>query len=68
MDKARARLQKYINRNYGGSASAFARATGLDQSDLSKILRGVRRSISVEYAARIASATEGAVPIELWAR
>lgn len=67
MTKARKQLQKFIDQTYNGSASKFARATGLDQSDLSKILRGVRKSISVEYAARIERATKGAVPVALWA-
>jgi DNA-binding transcriptional regulator YdaS (Cro superfamily) len=61
-------LQKHIDWVYAGSASKFARTTGLDQSDLSKLLRGVRKSISVEYAARIEVATKGAVPIALWSK
>ena len=67
MKTAQNALRKYIDKYHNGSASKFARATGLDQSDLSKILRGVRKSISVEYAARIERATKGAVPVKLWA-
>lgn len=67
MKTAQAALRKYIDQQYAGSVSRFARATGLDQSDLSKLLRGVRKRITVEYATRIEKATNGVVPVALWA-
>lgn len=67
MKTGREALNRYIGRHYEGSVSKFAKATGLDQSDLSKILRGVRKNLTVEYAKRIEVATRGEVPIPLWA-
>lgn len=67
MKAAQKALLNYITQNYAGSTNKFARETRLDQSDLSKLLRGVRKSITVEYAARIEKATEGQVPLALWA-
>jgi len=67
MKMGREALSQYIGRKFEGSVSKFARETKLDQSDIGKILRGVRKSISVEYAKRIENATGGAVPVALWA-
>ncbi len=50
----------------GMSAHRFAIHHGLDGSELSKILRGKRGGVGVEFAVRVEDATEGAVPMRTW--
>lgn len=45
---------------------AFALANGLDPSELSKVLRGVRQRINVTIALAIERGTDGAVRCEDW--
>ena len=66
MKAARKALSNYITQNYAGSTNRFAIENGFNQSEVSKLLRGARKSITVQYAALIDQATGGRVPIELW--
>lgn len=51
---------------HDGSANAFALRAGLHQSELSKLLRGIRTRVSVVTAWRIQKATKGAVGWQDW--
>lgn len=44
----------------------FAIDNSLDGSELSKILRGIRKTVSVEFAAKVEDATDGNVSIRSW--
>jgi DNA-binding transcriptional regulator YdaS (Cro superfamily) len=54
-------LKAWIDENT--TQAKFAREVGMSESFLSGILAGTKR-VSLEMAARIARATDGAVPIE----
>lgn len=48
------------------TANAWAIQHGIDPSEFSKILRGKRKRISVEFAALIEDATNGEVTMRMW--
>lgn len=48
------------------SANRFAIDTRLDPSELSKVLRGIRKSVNVEFAVKVEDATRGDVSVRSW--
>lgn len=58
-------LQRYL-RDAKQKPADFARATGLDEGRLSRLLRGIRRP-DIDNATLIERATDGAVPATSWA-
>jgi hypothetical protein len=48
------------------SARRFALDNGLDGSELSKVLRGIRKAVGVEFAVRVEDGTKSAVPVRAW--
>lgn len=58
------KLRSYLEAN-SLSQAAFAVRVGLNQATISKLCAGSMRP-SLETAARIAAATDGAVPYESW--
>jgi transcriptional regulator with XRE-family HTH domain len=51
---------------HGLSQRRFALDHGLDQADLSKILRGKRGVVSIEFAFKIEKATSGNINAREW--
>lgn len=59
-------LTAYLKRNKL-TPNAFAHKCGLDQSGLSRILRGKSGArISADWAVRIENATDGEVKVRMW--
>jgi hypothetical protein len=50
----------------GTNPHRFAIDNSLDESELSKILRGVRKNVSVTFAAKVEDATEGDISMRAW--
>jgi hypothetical protein len=44
----------------------FAVDNGLDPSEFSKVLKGVRRAVGVPFAVAVEDATQGIVPVRSW--
>lgn len=61
-------LKAYIAANFSDSISAFAAEKKLDRVQILRVLNGTRgKRMTVKLAADIERATEGTVPIALWA-
>lgn len=58
-------LQAHLD-SLGVSRNVWAHRHGIDPSELSKLVRGVRVRVSVETAAKIQAATKGAVQWRAW--
>lgn len=58
-------LRKWLADNYT-NAHRFAIEHRLDESELSKILRGRRGAVGVVFAVAVEDATGGAVPVRSW--
>lgn len=58
-------LSRYL-RDTKQKPADFARATGLDEGRLSRLLRGIRRP-DIDNATLIEKATDSAVPATSWA-
>ena len=63
--EARTALKKHIE-STGLTPNRWSIEHGLDPSEISKILRGEKRSMRVALAVRIEVATGGLVKCEMW--
>jgi transcriptional regulator with XRE-family HTH domain len=50
------------------SIGELSRRTGIDRIQLSRILRGLIKTVSVEHAIALSKATGGVVPVEAFAQ
>ena len=63
-----AALGAYVDAHHAGSVSAFAAEKKLDRVQVLRVLNGTRGGrMTVKLAAALEAATEGAVPMSLWA-
>lgn len=60
-------LRRYLAKQ-GISLYAFAETHGFCRIQLSRLLKGERKRVSVDTALAIQTATAGAVPMQSWAR